>query len=201
MPLPVEDVGTQRMQETMDAASTNADQDQPLQNRRPVLIIPYIKGIGEKLQKIAKDTDCDTWWMYRGRASDRFLQFKGKTHLSKATNMVYCTECTCGLKYIGESFRNLKVRSNEHLHNSSRSTLTAHLLQYQNGTGHKADLEKTTILAQEGNTRKRKLMESMCIKYKEVHLCNAGVSLEMPGSWDVCIPALKEQLLQLDSDR
>ncbi len=162
------------------------------------MVVPYVKGIGKRLQKIAHDVNCGTWWTYPGRASDRFSGFNGQIHPSKAANTVYCTECSCRLKYIGESLRNLKVRLGKHLHNSSKSTLMAHFLKYQNHEDHVPALKKTIILAREGNTRKRKLMESLCIKYKQAPLCTAGVSLELPGSWDVCIPALKEQLAQND---
>ncbi len=162
--------------------------------RHPVLIVPYVKGIGERLQQIARQADCATWWSYPGRASDRFSKFKGQIHPSKANNTVYCTECLCGLKYIGESLRNLKIRLHEHTRKSSKSTLSMHFQQFEGDPDHGPALDKTVILVRESNTRKRKLMESICIKHKDAHLCNAGVSLELPGCWDVCIPGLKEQL-------
>ncbi len=165
-----------------------------VQQRRPVLIAPYMKGIGEKLLKVAKKANCDTWWTYPGRGSDRFSGFKEQTHPSKAMNSMYYTGCTCGLKYIGELARNLKVRLGEHLHSSSTSTLTSHFLEYPNHAMHKPDLNGTTILACEQNTRKRKLVESLCIKFKSARLCNSGVSLELSSTWDVCLPALQEQL-------
>ncbi len=115
-------------------------------------------------------------------------------------NTVYCTGCSCGIRYIRESVQNLKVRLNEHLHSSSSSTLSTHFLEHPNDSGHKPDLNNTTVLARESNTRKRKLVESMCIKFKPAPLCNAGVSLEMSGAWDLCTPALKKQLTDVDPD-
>ncbi len=127
---------------------TDAVLDQ-LQQCRLVLIIPYIKGIGEKLQQIAKEANCGTWWMYLGWASDRFSSYKEHTHQSKVTNTVYCTECSCALKYIGEMSWNLKVHLHGHLHESSKSTLSVHFLEHKNLTGHKLALQNTTVLAKE----------------------------------------------------
>ncbi len=192
---------TQNTQEPDNgAAESNAVLDWAGQCR-PTLVIPYVKGLGENLQKIAREANCSTWWKYPGRASDRFAAFKGQIHQSKAMNMVYCTECECGLKCIGESSRNLKVRLHEHLHGSSKSTLSAHFLDHKNLTGHKPAFQNTTVLAREQNSRKRKLTESICIKFKPALLCNSGVSMEMPGAWDVCIPGLVKQLSDPDQNR
>ncbi len=158
--------------------------------RRPMMVIPYLHGVSDRLQKIAQDYGCDTWYTYPGRASDRFSHFKGQIHASKSCDVVYCTQCSCGLEYVGESGRNLKVRLNEHLKNSSRTGLTTHMLNER----HKAAMHNTVILARERNPLKRKLLESICIKRKCARLCNTGPSIDISAVWDVCAPMLSKQL-------
>ncbi len=164
-----------------------------MQRQRPIMVIPYVKGVGERLQNLAREFQCDTWFKYPGRLSDMFTKFKGTVHPSKARDIVCCTGCSCGLEYVGELHWNLKVRLHEHLQNSSKSTLSAHFLEHKNMTGHKPALENTTILAKEGNSLKRKLLESICIQHKSAHLCNSGVSIEMPAAWDVCLRPIDQR--------
>ncbi len=142
----------------MDEDDIDGHHDQPaqLELRKPVMVLPYLSGISNQLQQIARKYGLDTWFTYPGRSSDRFSRFKGQVHRSKASDIVYCTQCSCGLQYVGESFRNLKVRLNEHTHSSSRSALTDHMLNNK----HKMAAHNTTILAREGNKRKRRILES-----------------------------------------
>ncbi len=58
-----EQPGTQDTQQTeateMELDEVDAARDQAAQHR-PILVIPYIKGLSEKLQKIAREANCGT---------------------------------------------------------------------------------------------------------------------------------------------
>ncbi len=94
-----------------------------------------------------------------------------------------------------ESGRNLKVRIAEHLRNSSKSSLTEHLL---NNDTHKLVLKHTQILARESNIAKRKIIESLCIGHKKSRVCNTGFSVELPQIWQICAALVSKQLKKTD---
>ncbi len=86
----------------------------------------------------------------------------------------------------------MKVRLAEHLHGSSRSTLTEHLL---NNTDHEPLLKYTEVLACESHERKCKITESICIEHKEARLCNGGLLTEILVIWNLCARPLAQQLM------
>ncbi len=162
--------------------------------RRPILVSPYFPGVSEKLKRISGKFDLPCWHTYPGKISDRFTVYRGRLHPSKIQNSVYCTTCTCGLQYVGESNRNLKVRLAEHFSKSSNSALSHHL----QSSRHKPEMKDTNILAQERNTFKRKILESLCIHNKSARMCNSGPSTELSSIWKSCAPVLKKELAYSD---
>ncbi len=136
-----------------------------LQSWIPTMIIPYLPGTGDKLKKLAAEYGIRTRFAYPGRLNDIFTAFRGRTHSSKTRDSVYCLNCSCGIQYVGESRRNLKVGLAEHVRNSSKSTFTSHLLN--NPTEHIPVFKDTMVIAREMNTFKRKMLESLSIRYKK----------------------------------
>ncbi len=65
-------------------------------------------------------------------------------------------------------------------------------------TGHEPGMQTMQILAQERNTVKRKIIESLCIDSKAAHLCNNGLSTELPAIWKICSQKVAHQLSQTD---
>ncbi len=175
------------------------DQDAELEQlgnlpRRPILVSPYFLGVSEKLKRISGKFDLPCWLTYPGKISDRFTIYRGHLHLSKMQNSAYCTTCTCSLQYVGESNRNLKIRLAEHLSKSSNSALSHHL----QSSRHKPEMKDTNILAQERNTFKRKILESLCIHNKSARMWNSGPSTELSSIWKSCAPVLKKELVYSD---
>ncbi len=136
-----------------------------------------------------------TWYSYPGRPLDRFTEHRGHTLISKSRNMVYCCQCSCGIQYIGQSFRNLKVRVSEHLLRNSRSAVSVHIRQ---NPGHFLATQNTVIIACEQNNLRRKLMESICFKRKAKMLCNTGLSLELLAIWNLCMDCVGKELQRID---
>ncbi len=158
------------------------------------MVLPFVPGTSDKLQKLAAQFGLGTWFAYPGRLTDMFTRYRGRVHTSKARYSIYCVSCSCGIQYVGESGRNLKVRISEHMRNSSKSALSYHLLKYQ----HQPILKHTQILATEKNLHKRKIIESLCITHKKSCLCNTGVSVELPQIWQLCAPMVSRQLAKFD---
>ncbi len=169
--------------------------------RHPVMVIPFLAGVSDRLRKAAAYYGVATWFKYPGRSMDMFTRFRGRVHPSKSQDVVYCTCCSCGLQYIGGSGWNLKVRLSEHIQNSSKSALTTHFLNEamnENSVNHRPTMQNTFILARESNLKKRKMLESICIDHKRARLANTGVSIEMPGIWNLCAEEIAKQLSNMD---
>ncbi len=126
-------------------------------------------------------------------------------HFSKSQNSIYTVKCECGEKYVGESTRNLKIRIHEHGLKSSKSTISLHikseneiLQQANEPETHQIDELSPAIISQEKNFRKRRFIESVCIKSRARDLCNVGGSVAVSDIWDPSLPKVARTLPMLD---
>ncbi len=169
-----------------------------LQLRQPTLIVPYMNGVSDRLRMIAKKYDVRTWYTFPGKTMDAFTVHRGRLHESKARNTVYCAQCICGVEYIGESNRNLKVRLGEHKNRSSASAFSCHLCskskQGEEQETHAMSLHNTTVLAMERNSFKCKILESLFINNKKARICNSGPSIDLVAIWRLCDVCIARQL-------
>ncbi len=166
-----------------------------VRHRKQLLLIPFVPGISDKLKTIAGRFGVPTWYTYPGRGLDRFTQHRGRTPISKTQNTVYCCQCSCGIQYVGESGRNLKIRVAEHTNIRSNSTLSEHL---NANLDHSLSAHNTIVLAREKNLHKRKLIETICIDHKAPKLCNAGLSIAFPAAWKLCTDGISRELRCMD---
>ncbi len=95
--------------------------------RQPILVVPFVPGVSEQLKRISEKFGISMWYMYPGRSMDRFTEHRGRIPSSKTRYSIYGCQCSCGVKYVGESYHNLKVRVSEHLQASSGSAYSDHL--------------------------------------------------------------------------
>ena len=58
------------------------------------------------------------------------------TSTCDSMNVIYLIKCPCGLAYIGQTSRKLKVRISEHKSNIRRNVLTSTLAKHWNASGH-----------------------------------------------------------------
>ncbi len=169
--------------------------------RKSVMVSPFVPGLSEKLQVLAGKYGLSSWHTYPGKIGDLFTAHRGRAPLSKTQDCVYCMVCSCGLQYIGETNRNLKVRLSEHLLPSSNSTLSNHLFPGLNRVrdpNHQLVAANTLILAREKNMLKRKITESHCVEHKAAKLANTGPSINLPTVWNLCAQGLGRQLENSD---
>ncbi|MCP3681136.1 MAG: hypothetical protein GY861_00460, partial [bacterium] len=128
-----------------------ADYNQRVQNPEPKLLFlaPYVPKLSESLKRIASRYELNTWFSFSGRISDGLISFKDHVPVSKSRYSIYNAACICGMRYIGESDRNLKLRIIEHKGASSNSSFSAHLRI--RGGAHALDANKTEVVAHEKN--------------------------------------------------
>ncbi len=100
----------------------------------PTVISPYVPGTSERLHSLAAKYGIRNWMSYGGKLSDRLCCFKDQFHQSKCQNAVYSVSCLCGMRYVGETARNLKIWIHEHTLKSSKSTTQNKNNTIQNNT-------------------------------------------------------------------
>ncbi len=101
---------------------------------------------------------------------------------------------------MGESGRNLKIRVQEHMYPSSKSSLSLHVKAKKESDceeAHAIDKKSATVITQERNPRKRRFIESACIKAKRRALCNTGPSLAVSDTWDSSLSHVARKLDQI----
>ncbi len=181
----------------MDDGAESSLQCQLPEPHVPTMFISFVPSTGDKLKKLAANFGIKTRFLYSGRLNDIFTSFRGRIHLSKSRDSLYCVNCACGAQHVGESSQNLKVRLSEHMRNSSQSAFTYYLLNNDSHT-HQPVFKDTMVLARESNGTKRKILESLCIQNKKARLCNTRVSVEISPVWSMCTPKMANQLSHTD---
>ncbi len=161
----------------------------------PTIFSPYIPGLSEIMRSLASRYGVRSWFSFAGKLSGKLCNFKDYLHQSKSQFSVYSVRCNCGVRYVGETARNLKVRVREHQARSSGSAITVHVNdenEAENTERHGVDPRETLVLTQERNRRKRRFMESIVIKAKRTRLCNTGPSAYVSDVWDSALPRVAE---------
>ena len=103
---------------------------------------------------------------------------------------VYKVTCSCGLNYIGETGRSLKVRIKEHGADiCNQRTRTSALVEHFEKSKHHICLEETSILARENHYYKRWFREALEI-IKHPKNLNRDGGFEVSKNW---IPLIKYQ--------
>ena len=119
------------------------------------------------------------------RQKMRTVKDKVEEHQRKG---VYKVTCSCGLNYIGETGRSLKVRLREHGADirNQRSRISA-LAEHSERSKHHICLEETSLLAQENHYFKRRFREAIEI-IKHPNNLNRDGGFEVSKSW---VPLIK----------
>ncbi len=189
------DLLTFRKKERIGAGINEVQEESPQQDiPKRALIIPYISGISDQLRTVAKRYQIPVWYTYTGKIGDGFsASYKEKVPEAKQRHAIYEAVCTCNQRYIGESFRNLKVRINEHQSVHSSSALSKHL---QLGGWHKLLPNLTRTVIREKQKYRRKILESLVIlNYPDI-LCNMGPSTNISDMWFGCRDRLRQALTE-----
>ncbi len=171
----------------------------------PTVIAPYVPGFSKRLHSLSAKFGVWSWYSYGGKTRDSVCNFKDSFHYSKAQNSVYSVSCNCGTHYVGESKRNLKIWIHEHCLKSSKSTISLHVhseneqLAIENlPEMHRINELSANVISQEKNYRKRRFMESVCIKSKSAKLSNTGGLVGVSDVWDLSLPHIAKTLKDLD---
>ncbi|XP_037034404.1 uncharacterized protein LOC119073200 [Bradysia coprophila] len=132
---------------------------------RPMVAIPYTKGLFEKLKSACKKEIILVGKSDNCVKKSIFSRIKDKTPILQQSNLVYQVTCECGVKYIGETLQLLQSRLKQHKcgikkKDEAYSSLVQHVLR----TNHKPLWDDVKILQKEKVTNRREVLETIHIK-------------------------------------
>lgn len=146
-------------------------------------IIPYINGLSENLKRISNQFNILTRFKTQNTLRSLLSHTKPKNLSQNNKECIYKIPCECGKVYIGETKRPLEIRIKEHkrnvqLHDVGKSKVAEHVWT-QN---HKILFDNTEVLDHEQNSLKRKIKETIYIKYNDT-ICFSNQSVECSNMW------------------
>jgi predicted GIY-YIG superfamily endonuclease/uncharacterized protein (UPF0335 family) len=145
------------------------------------LTIPYVKGVSEKIRRIAKRYSVKT--AFKSTKTLRSLLTKTKPeNADPKKECVYQVQCECGSSYIGETKRPLEVRIKEHfkctqLGDTAKSGIAEHVWTNQ----HRMKWSDAKVLHKEEHWLKRKFIEAAYITQNNHVFSNP--SIDIPNIW------------------
>lgn len=150
----------------------NGTQTLPSTEVRPMVAIPYCKGLFERLKSACKDEIILVGKADNFVKKSVFSKIKDKTPILKQSNLVYLVTCECGVKYVGETLQLLESRLKQHKcgikkKDEGYSSLVQHCVQ----TNHVPLWDDVKVLQREKVTNRREVLESIHIK-KTVNCIN-----------------------------
>ena len=145
------------------------------------MVVPYIKGIGEKLKKICNKQGIQVHFKGTNTVKQLLMAPKDKDSKLTKSGIIYryqCPNINCTKRYIGESGRSLGDRYREHL--KAPSPINMHT----STTGHAVSPDCFTIVDRKSQGLTRNIKEAMYIKASDPSLNrNLGRFLLTPV-WD-----------------
>ena len=156
--------------------------------RRPA-VLPYVKGVTDKIGGILKRASINTYFKPPKKIS-QFLP-PVKCHIPLQAAGVYKLDCDCGLSYIGQTKRSIGIRVKEHVadmkhRRDNKSAVCEHAFE---GPNHYIRFDKPQILAKETRFIPRMLREA--IEINKHPNFNREDGWRIPPAWDPVIHKLK----------
>ena len=132
---------------TLSQTLKNPEEDNQPEERPNILCTPYIRGTSQKLEKVFAPLEIKAVFKPQKVMRSLLVQVKDNNPAENQKDVVYKVPCKdCGLKYIGETRRNLKTRMTR-AHKSAvcraneRNGIVVHLHQLQ----HRIDWESARV--------------------------------------------------------
>ncbi|XP_058045388.1 P2Y purinoceptor 1 isoform X3 [Ahaetulla prasina] len=133
-------------------------------------LLPYIKGITDRISKILHKHNIKTAFCTNQKISTILRNLKDKTELENQG--VYEIPCTaCPTTYIGQTNRRISARIEKHKNSVKKEEPTSSLVQHLKATGHDIDFKKTRTIAKTEHFNNRIIREAIKIE-KRPHSMN-----------------------------
>lgn len=163
----------------------------PITVERVPVVLPYVKGVTDKIGHILKHASIKTFYKPPKKISQFLPPVKCYIPLQDAG--VYKIDCDCGLSYIGQTKRSIKTRIREHIadvkhRRNNKSAVCDHILD---NTRHYIRFDKAQILAKENRFHPRMIREA--IEIKKHPNFNREEGWVLPAAWDPVVNKLKSK--------
>ena len=145
------------------------------------MIVPYIKGIGEKFKKICNKQGIRVHFKGTNTVKQLLMAPKDKDPKLTKSGIIYryqCPNINCTEQYIGESGRSLGERYREYL----KAPSPIHL--HTSTTGHPVSPDCFTIVEREAQGLTRNIKDAMYIKVNDSSLNRNLRKFLLPQVWD-----------------
>ena len=147
-----------------------------------MLILPYIRGLSEKIERVVKPLNIKAVFRTQNTIRQKVMKVKGNPRKEEIKGVVYIIPCECGATYIGETGRTLHARLQEHKravrNGDTNNGIAAHVLN----THHNIKWEDAQVLMSEAQLTKRKVKESLVIRRTPNNM-NIDKGLQLDNIW------------------
>lgn len=163
----------------------------PTVERQPA-ILPYVKGVTDRIGNILKKVSIKTIYKPHKKVSQFLRPIKSNIPLQQAG--VYKLDCDCGLSYIGQTKRSIGTRVKEHISDiknrrASKSAVCEHTMDKP---GHYIRFDKPQILAREDKYIPRLIREA--IEIKKHPNFNREDGWNLSNTWDPVLKNIKSHV-------
>ncbi|CAG9569803.1 unnamed protein product [Danaus chrysippus] len=163
----------------------------PTVERQPA-ILPYVKGVTDRIGNILKKVSIKTIYKPHKKVSQFLRPIKSNIPLQQAG--VYKLDCDCGLSYIGQTKRSISTRVKEHVSDvrnrrASKSAVCEHALDKP---GHYIRFDQPQILAREDRYIPRLIREA--IEIKKHPNFNRKDGWNLSNTWDPLLKNMKSHV-------
>ncbi|CAG4951018.1 unnamed protein product [Parnassius apollo] len=167
----------------------HSDRVKPATVERVPAVLPYVRGVTDKVDYILKRASIKTYYKKPKKISQFLPSVKCNIPLQDAG--VYKLDCECGLSYIGQTKRSIETRVKEHIadvkhRRSGKSAVCEHV---QDRPHHYISFDKPQILAKEHRFLPRMIREA--IEIKKHPNFNREDGWVLPPAWDPIINKIK----------
>ena len=138
---------------------------------------PYIKVSSERVARLLKPFSVKLAHKPSNTIKSQICHMKDRREKLDKSNVIYHIKCKdCNASYIGETGKELNKRITEHQNAVARRDPLSHIFRHIQDTGHTFDWGDPTVLGQESNTNRRKVLESFFTQ-KNPHAINRSLTV------------------------
>ena len=149
----------------------------------PILLLPYVEGVSEKIEIACKRMGVRTVFKSNGTLRKALTKVKTKTTNYEKTGVVYRIPCQdCKASYVGETKRTLQKRITEHKYAVKNNDRNNGIAVHAWDKSHRPDWEAAEILEVEPQHTRRRVLEAIWIK-NTPEACNLDCGMNISEVW------------------
>ena len=154
------------------------------EERQPILRIPYVSGIQEKVEAVARRLKIKVRYA-KGRNLATILSKPKLDRIEELDQggVVYKQECgDCDKVYIGETGRRARERKREHEKDVKEMSMKSAISEHCHTFNHRPDFSTFTVIDHEKNWRRRRIKEGLHIMTNRTFNRDSGFVIDK--SWE-----------------